>query len=63
MRQEKVDIARIEHLVDSMGEGSDIPRASISDIAVIESLSPDTGRDSIEKKVDRLLRSRGQIKG
>jgi len=61
--QEKVDITRIEHLVDAMDHERGAPRASISDIAVIESLVPDTGHLSIEKKVDRLLRSRTRTKG
>ncbi|HDS59934.1 MAG TPA: hypothetical protein ENN54_06580 [Thermoplasmatales archaeon] len=61
--QEKVDITRIEHLVDAMDHERGAPRPSISDIAVIESLVPDTGHLSIEKKVDRLLRSRTRTKG
>ncbi|MDD5778518.1 MAG: hypothetical protein PHU95_03625 [Candidatus Thermoplasmatota archaeon] len=61
--EEKVDITRIEHLVDAMDHERGAPRASISDIAVIESLDPDTGHQSIEKKVDRLLRSRTRAKG
>ena len=56
-RKEKVDIVRIEQMIDAMGYTDAVSKASISDIAVIESLTPDTGHASIDEKVDRLLRS------
>jgi hypothetical protein len=61
--QEKVEISQIERMVDAMGREGTMAKASISDIAVIDALAPDTGHASIEKKVDRVLRSKSKSRG
>ena len=61
-KQEKVDIVRIEQMVDALGGQRSVSKTSISEIAVIEAINPDAGHSSIDKKVDRLLRSRSKSK-
>jgi len=61
-KQEKVNLLYIEQVVDAMGHKGTVPKISVSDIAVIETLDPDIDHPSLEKKVDRLLRSRSKTK-
>ena len=61
-KQERVNLLYIEQVVDAMGHEGTVSKTSISDIAVIETLNPDIDHPSIEKNVDRLLRSRSKTK-
>jgi predicted nucleic acid-binding Zn-ribbon protein len=61
-KKEKVNILYIEQMIDAMSQNGIVSKTSISDIAVIESLTPDTDHTSIDKKVDRILRSQSKPK-
>ena len=57
--EEKVNISYIERFVDSIsGEFSPSP-SKISDIAVIDLIEEESGETDIEKKVDKILKTRG----
>jgi len=56
--EEKVDISRIENAVDALAV-EDVNPKNISDIAAIESIEMENDYLPIEKKVDRILKSRG----
>ncbi|HHH78387.1 MAG TPA: hypothetical protein ENL18_04150 [Thermoplasmatales archaeon] len=56
--EEKVDISHIEYAVDALSV-EDINPRNISDIAAIESIEMENDYLPIEKRVDRILKSRG----
>lgn len=56
--EEKVEISLIENAVDELPMDETSPK-NISDIAAIESIEREHDYLSMEKKVDRILKSRG----
>ncbi|MEA2054418.1 MAG: hypothetical protein U9O96_04795 [Candidatus Thermoplasmatota archaeon] len=56
--EENVNISYIENAIDNLFERATPSPKKISDVAVIESIGPESNYLSVEKKVDKILKAR-----